>query len=198
MNRELIISISVWLLAILNPVSALPYYILSNPQSNKNLAKRDARIMAIAAFLIMLIGGFIGMELLWFFGLELRYFRVAWWLLIAYNAFLMATGSMPAGHHEAGKTVDDIAWRGLIIPLTMPLVAGPGSIAYLISMFAYGVNFYIPIIIAICISSICFYLVIRYSFILERILWKIGITLITRFMGLLLLWIGIQSIVMNL
>jgi multiple antibiotic resistance protein len=154
--------------------------------------------MALSAFLIMLIGGFVGMELLNFFWLEMRYFRVAWWILIAYNAFLMVTGSLPAGHHDAGSSVDDIAWRGLIIPLTMPLVAGPGSIAYLISMFAYGVHFYIPIIIAICIGSICFYLIIRYSFALERILWKIGIALITRFMGLLLLWIGIQSIMMNL
>jgi multiple antibiotic resistance protein len=198
MDRELILSLTVGLLAILNPVSALPYYMLSNPKSDKFIARKDARIMACAAFLIMLLGGFLGMELLGIFWLEMRYFRIAGWLLIAYNAFLMVTGSLPAGHHEAGKSVDDIVRRWLIIPLTMPLVAGPGSLAYLIGEFAYGSEYYLPLCIAICIGTLCFYLIIRYSFIIQKILWKLGIELITRFMWLLLLGIGVQVILMNL
>jgi hypothetical protein len=40
---------------------------LSNSAMDKELAKKDAKIMALSAFLIMLIGGFVGMELLNFF-----------------------------------------------------------------------------------------------------------------------------------
>jgi small neutral amino acid transporter SnatA (MarC family) len=56
MNRELILSLTVGLLAILNPVAALPYYMLSNPKADSSMAKKDAKIMASAAFLIMLVG----------------------------------------------------------------------------------------------------------------------------------------------
>lgn len=198
MNRNITITLTAWLLAILNPISALPYYMLTNPKSDSILAKRDAKIMAFASFLILLVWGFFGMKLLWFFWLEIRYFRIAWGVLIAYNAFRMVTGSMPAGHHEAWSGVEDIDWRWLIIPLTMPLVSWPWSIAYVISWFAYGSVYYFPLLIAICIWALSFYLIIRYSIILEKILWKLGIALITRLMGLILLAIGIQTIIMNL
>lgn len=196
--QESIITITIWLFAILNPASVLPYYMLSNPSGDKNLAKRDAKTMALAALMIMLIWGFLGMELLWFFGLEMRYFRIAWWILIAYNAFRMVTGNMPAGHHEAGSSIDDIDGRWLIVPLTMPLVAWPWSLAYIIGRYSYGNEYIIPLWIAIIIWSLLFYLIIRYSYSLEKRLWKLGIALVTRFMGLLLLWLGIQSILMNL
>lgn len=198
MNRELIIPITIWLVAILNPISALPYYMLSNPQSDVNQAKKDAKIMAFAALLIMFIWWFLGMELLGFFGLEMRYFRIAGWILIAYNAFRMVTGNMPAGHHESWSQVSDIDNRWLIVPLTMPLVAGPGSLAYLIWWFGYGSEFYLALGIAICIGTLLFYLIIRYSVYLERRLGDLGITIVTRFMGLILLGIGIQMILINL
>lgn len=197
MDREIILQVSIWLVAILNPIAVIPYYLLSNSKSDILLAKKDARIMAFSAFLILLIGWFLWLQLLHFFGLEMKYFRIAGGMLIAYNAFRMVTGQLPAGHDETGKKVDDINGRWLIVPLTMPLVAWPWSLAYIIWIIGYGSSYYIPSLLAICIGSVFYFLIIRYSIKIQYIIWIFGITLITRFMGLILLGIGIQVILTN-
>lgn len=195
---SLFISVTIWLLAILNPASVLPYYLASTEKIPKTLLAKDALIMASAAFFILIIGWFVGPYILSLFNLEMRYFRIAWWILIAYNAFRMSMWKMPVWHHKTGKNADDIIWRWIIVPITMPLVSGPGSIAYIISLVSLGEIMYFPVSIAIVVCSIFYYLIIRYSEHVQLVLGSIWIALITRFMGLILLWIWIQAIFLNL
>lgn len=198
MTRELFFQIFIPLIAILDPFAIIPYYLATNPSANFSVAKKDARIMSFAALLILVVGGFVGMELLELFGLNMRYFKIAWGLVITYNAFRMAVGMLPAGYRKTGKKMSDIAGRGLIIPLTMPLVAGPGSLAYVIGWFDMGYDVLLPLLCAIVVSCLVYYVTVRYSIYLQRLLWDLWIALITRIMWLLLLAIGVQMILLNI
>lgn len=198
MNIHMAISITIGLFAILNPFAVLPYYLLSNPKNDFRLAKKDALIMSFSALLILTIGWFLWLQLLGFFGLEMRYFKIAWGCIIAYNAFRMVTWLMPAWHKETWEKMNDVDRRWLIVPLTMPLVAWPWSLAYVISRFGTDSELWLMLSIAIFICCCLYYLIIRYSFYLQKLLWSLWIALIGRFMGLLLLGIWIQAILSNL
>lgn len=198
MNREFFIQIFVWLIAILDPIAVVPYYLATNPNSDIILAKRDAKVMAFAALLILLIGGFVGLELLGFFDLEMKYFRIAWWLIIAYNAFRMVNGLSLSGNHEMGKAAHDTNSRWLIIPLTMPLVSWPWSLAFVIGRFWAGSQIRWSLILSIVLWSLLYYFIIRYSVYIQKLLWSLWIALISRFLWLILLGIGIQIILTNI
>lgn len=198
MQRELVLQIFIPLIAILNPLAIIPFYLATNPEGNFSLAKKDARAMATTALLILIIGGFVWTEILGFFGLDMRYFRVAWWFIIAYNGFRMVSGLMPAWHLELWQKLDDINSRGLIVPITMPLVSWPGSLAFVIGRFGNGPEVRGNILLAIVLCCIIYYLIIRYSVYLQQLLWQLGIALITRFMGLILLGIGLQTLLTNI
>jgi multiple antibiotic resistance protein len=195
---ELLLQLCISLFAILDPIAVIPYYLATNPEWNQVAVKRDARIMAGSAFLILLIGGFLGLELLGFFGLDMRYFAIAWGIIIAYNGFRMVSWLAPAWHKELGTKLDDIDWRWLIVPLTMPLVSGPGSLAFVISRFGSGQEVWWSLTIAIIVCCLLYYIIIRFSPYLQKLFWHLWIALISRFMGLILLGIGIQSILSNL
>lgn len=84
-------------------------------------------------------------------------------------------------HHRKHKNPD----RGLIIPLVMPMTAGPGSIAFVISQAGDGNT--ITLLIAIAIVSGMVYIIIRYGSLLIDKLGDNGIKLMTRIIGMLLL-----------
>lgn len=191
----IVLQITIWLFAILDPIAIVPYYLASNPQNDKNLAKKDARIMSLSALLILLIWGFVGLELLGFFWLEMRYFRIAWGLIIAYNAFRMVNWLTLTGNHAMGKSLDSTDSRWLIVPLTMPLVSWPGSLAFVIGLFGTGtIGTRGNIVLAILICCALYYLIVKYSVYIQKALGPLGIALMSRFMGLVLLGIGIQMI----
>ncbi len=84
-----------------------------------------------------------------------------------------------------------------IVPLAIPLMAGPGSIS---AAIVFGVNSHTLVeygmssitIIAFCI---CCYFLLRYSKPVMMRLGKTGANVVTRIMGLILLSLGIEMIV---
>ena len=108
--------------------------------------------------------------------------------MIAWVAWSIAQGNMSAItvsdqhlHHHKHRKLD----RGLIIPLVMPMTAGPGSIAFVIGQASD--SHIIHLLGAIIICSAIVYIVIRYGSQLLNKLGDSGINLMTRIIGILLL-----------
>jgi multiple antibiotic resistance protein len=84
-----------------------------------------------------------------------------------------------------------------LLPIAMPLLSGPGSIAVTISMATEVSNVldYVPVGIGIVLVSIASWLVLRSSSQIIEFLGSTGVNVLTRLMGLILVCIGIQFVV---
>jgi multiple antibiotic resistance protein len=96
------------------------------------------------------------------------------------------------GEVEAGADQEDVA----IVPLAMPLLAGPGSIATAIVLMARaraGPWWHaLPVLGAILVTAIACYLILAGAARTERVLGRTGLAILERAAGLLLVAIAVQ------
>jgi len=83
-----------------------------------------------------------------------------------------------------------------VVPLAMPLLAGPGSIATAMVLAARGPDwtYSIPVVASIAITCFVTYLLLRAATRLNRLLGTTGIAVLERIMGLLLAAISVQFV----
>ncbi len=84
-----------------------------------------------------------------------------------------------------------------VVPLALPLMAGPGAISSTIvwSSRYHSWQDLLGLTVAIVLFSFCCWLLFRAAPLLVRLLGQAGINVITRIMGLLLMALGIEFIV---
>lgn len=196
LSRRVMFSLIVALFIILNPASTVPTYVSMYPRTKTKQLIRDSSMIAIASFIILSVAAVGWTWILHLFWLDIEYFRIAGGLVIGWVAWNMAQGktneitiAQQCAAHDKKCKLD----RGLIIPLVMPMTAGPGSIAFIISQA--GESSTIQLLIAITVASIAVYFTMRYGSILLEKLGDSGIKLMTRIIGILLLGIALQIII---
>lgn len=122
----------VGLFAIVSPIGVVPLY-LSFTENIKRRRTMVARTTALSVALIFTAAMFIGQALLSFFSISVDAFRVAGGLLLMSIAFGMLHAKDNRTTHtpeEAEDAVDSASVA--VVPLAMPLLAGPGSMSTII------------------------------------------------------------------
>lgn len=185
----------VGLVAIVNPLGALPIFLSMSDKSDPDADMRTINRAAVAVALILLISAWTGEALLGFFGITIDAFRVGGGLLILLMGISMLHGKQSHVQHcpnETGEVEkkEDIS----VVPLAIPLMAGPGAISLVILDANKIHSFGGEIVLALAIISIAIiaWLVL---FIAEKMrdkLGTIGLNIATRIMGLILAAIGVQ------
>jgi len=120
-------------------------------------------------------------------------------LLLIMSIDMLRTNPSPAriteGEVEAGAIKEDIA----IVPLAMPLLAGPGSIATVVVLMArvraHELWRVIPILAAILATCVASYYVLASASKVDRVLGRTGMNILSRVAGLLLAAIAIQFMI---
>ncbi|SEA91628.1 multiple antibiotic resistance protein [Chitinophaga terrae (ex Kim and Jung 2007)] len=186
------------LLAIVNPISAIPVFLELTSNMDKKGKRNIATKSVLVAFCIILIFSVAGKLIFHVFGITLAALRVTGGILVFVVGYEMVRGD---GNKAASSKLGSQpvkADQGIsvaITPLAMPFLAGPGTIATAMSYSAAKDLIHLGIVIAV-------YAVICYgSFLLflagERIVKIIGtnvMMVITKMMGLILAVIGVQLI----
>jgi len=166
--------------------------------TNKNDPKADNRTIkraTISVALILLVSAAAGEHLLDFFGITINAFRTAGGLLILLMGISMLHGKQSHVQHspeeaKSARDKEDIS----VVPLAIPLMAGPGAIS-LVILDANKVSGWlgdVKLAIAIISVAIISWLVL---FIAEKMrdkLGTIGLNIVSRIMGLILAAIGVQ------
>jgi multiple antibiotic resistance protein len=129
--------------------------------------------------------------------------RIAGGLIVSFLGFRMlfpeaAPALSPSGR-AAALQKEDISF----MPLAMPLLSGPGSIAVVIGLSSVvehesGVrrlSGYALIAVGIALTAFICWLVLRAATRLNALLGSHGITAMTRIMGFLLICIGVQFVI---
>jgi multiple antibiotic resistance protein len=190
------------LLPIINPVSTAVLLLsisshLSREERNRQITR--ACVYMTAIMIVFLLGGHFIMVA---FGISIPGIRIAGGMVIGFLGFRMLfpdEGQISREGREEAKEKLDISFS----PLAMPSLSGPGALAVVITMSSsidvrHGIDkilAFAGVILAILLTAIISWLVLRGAGAMRRLLGVNGINSLSRIMGFLLICIGIQFIV---
>ncbi|NPB06352.1 MAG: NAAT family transporter [Aquificae bacterium] len=185
------------LLAIMNPFASVPVVVSLTAEYGVKDVKKVAFKAALYAFFILLFFLFTGDLLFKFMGITLPSFKVGGGILLFLIAISLVQGEVAkekGGHQEieAALQRDNIA----LIPLAMPLLAGPGAITTVLVLRAsvHRPEELLTLVLALaCASAVCFAVYAGSGFI-YRLLGRSGVSFISRVSGILLLAVSVQFI----
>lgn len=185
----------VGIFAILNPLGAIPIYLSMAADRRPEEMHRIALKASVAVAVILILAVWGGDALLSFFGIGMPAFRIAGGLLVLIIAIAMFDArTSPARHTDAeqaeAETKNDIA----VVPLAIPLLAGPGSISLIIVDAHRVVNIADKLIfsLGICIVAAIVWAVLRLAEPIGERLGTGGLNISTRVMGLILASMAVQ------
>jgi multiple antibiotic resistance protein len=185
-------------LFIVDPVGLVPMFLSMTGNDSPEKCRTMARRACLTAGLVLTFFALFGTLVFQVFGVTLAAFRVAGGLLLMLTALDMLRAQSPttktsAAEVSEGEAREDIA----IVPLAMPLMAGPGAIATVMVLMAQhgaGLDAAVPVIGSIVLTMIIAYLTLRSAQAVKRVLKQTGIAVLERVFGLILAAIAVQFV----
>lgn len=199
------LTIIIGLFSLINPMSALPVYIsLSEDFTEENKIK-TLKKTCFYILIICIISYFIGVYLLHFFGITIPALRVAGGLIIFRSGWqllnLKHKREISGNLKVDGDKKEDISFS----PLAMPLLAGPGSMSFLITLYSNrstNINSAfiqdIAAITAIIIVSFSIYFIFKFAPRLMKYTGKAGLSSVSKIMGFIVICIGVEMIISSI
>ncbi len=190
------IKVFIALFVLVNPLEGIPFYLNNTRMMTPEQKKAIIRKTSTAVFIILIFSFFLGKYVLTLFGISTGAFTLAGGIII----FLISLSMVLGGNSQSDKDVQTSPNGGsdsfAIVPLAIPLLAGPGPIS---SMILYGgstTNFWQLIIIpaiALAVTS-AVYLSFKAAATLESKLKKTGVDVLTKVSGILISAIAVEMI----
>ena len=174
------------LFVIVNPIGAIPLFIMYTRGQSIVERQTTARTTATAVAVVLVLSIFLGDYLLQFFGIGIPSFRVGGGTLILLMAISMLNAQQGGARYtpeegREGEAKDNIA----VVPLAIPLLAGPGSISTTI-IYAHKVKGVIDVailVIAALLVALSVAVALHLADSIANRLARTGINIVTRIMG---------------
>jgi multiple antibiotic resistance protein len=185
-------------LFIVDPVGVIPLFVAMTANDSVEKCKSMARRATLTAFLLLTFFALFGALIFKVFGVTLAAFKVAGGLLLMLTALDMlkaqaASTRTSKAETDESATRDDIA----IVPLAMPLLAGPGAIATVMVLMGEqggGIDVSVAVIASIFLTMLLTYALLRQAQLVKRFLGQTGIAVLERIFGLILAAIAVQFV----
>ncbi len=204
-EASVFLTILIGLFSLINPLSALPIYLGltqdDSPENKLNTLKKTC----IYILIICLVSYYLGVYLLHFFGITIPALRVAGGLIIFRSGWQLLNvqhkKELRGNLNEDLLKKEDISFS----PLAMPLLAGPGSMSFLITLFSTRSEVLkeafwqdMAAISAIIIVVVSIYFVFKYAPHLIKYTGQAGLTSLSKVMGFIVTGIGVQMILSSI
>ncbi|MEE1939189.1 MarC family protein [Streptomyces sp. TRM 70361] len=182
-------SVFVTLFVIMDPPGIIPVFLALTSGRPAKVQRRMALQATAVAFGVIAVFGLLGRQILAYLHVSIPALMVAGGLLLLLVALDLLTGR--ADEPQQSKDVN-----AALVPLGMPLLAGPGAIVSVILAVqrADGVADHLSVWSAIVALHLVLWLVMRYSLLIIRVIKDGGVVLVTRLSGMLLSAIAVQQI----
>jgi multiple antibiotic resistance protein len=179
------------LIVVVEPLGVIPFFLSLTRTRPREDVRRIARRASIVGALVLLGFALFGQAMLRSLGVPLDAFRVAGGLVLLLAALDMIRqkNASRCCQAEANGNGEDVA----IVPLAIPLLAGPGSMAAVMGLV--GREPTIAVVIAIVLVFVVTYYVLRGAGVLQRLLGPATLAVIQRVLGLLLAAMSVHSII---
>jgi multiple antibiotic resistance protein len=187
---------AVTLTAVLDPFLAVPLFLaLAVNQSTRERVVL-VRVVAITVFGVLAVAALLGDSILTLMGASLAAFRVGGGLVLLLMSLAMLNaqvGGVRQSQEEAAE-LESGEVRGLV-PLAIPLLAGPGAISTTIiaAEKGAGLGHIAAILGVIAAVSVLTWLVLRAANAIGERMSKTGLNIATRLLGLLLAAFAVQT-----
>ena len=189
----------VTLLAIVNPLAIVPFFIHYTQGFTREQRVRTVWISSFTAFLVISVSALLGLQILAFFSISLASFQVGGGMLLLTSALNMLN-AQPAEAKAQTHDMEDGAQKAAmgasiaVVPLTIPLLTGPATMSTVVIYADKAKDFYqlatlvgYGVVIGLA-TALCFALAQP----IARVLGKTGINVMTRLMGLILAALAVE------
>jgi len=193
--------------ALLNPLGMLPIFIAYAAHLHPGAQRWLAALLALTVTGLMLLFLLTGNAIIGFFGISLDSFRMAGGillLLIGINIVMGGSGKaaqdLVVDANASAFTEAKSVYRQIVVPFAMPLLVGPGVIANLIlyageAHSAHSTLLWLGLVAVTLLLGVATALILASGQVLRRALGDVGLTILTRVLGLLVAAIGMQFII---
>lgn len=196
MDTAFLITGFVTLFVIVDPIGLTPMFVALT-QGMSPAERRGVALRALAtAAVLLLVFAFAGEAVLHFVGISMPAFRVAGGILLFITALDMLFERRTKRREEKTEDPGDIGPDPSIFPLAIPLIAGPGGITTVILLAGQqtgALGFLSVVLIILAVLGILLPSFLASS-LLERLLGKTGINVVTRLLGMLLAALAVQFV----
>jgi multiple antibiotic resistance protein len=189
----------VTLLAIVNPLAIVPFFIHYTQGFSPEQRSKTIWISSFSCFVVIAISALAGLHILDFFGISLASFQVGGGMLLLTSALNMLN-AQPAEAKTNTHELEDGAEKAAmgasiaVVPLTIPLLTGPATLSTVViyaekakTVLQLGTLVGYGVVIALA-TALCFALAQP----IARVLGKTGINVMTRLMGLILAALAVE------
>jgi multiple antibiotic resistance protein len=168
------------LFAVVSPITSIPVF-LNLTSATKERRRVIALQTALVSGLTLFVAYFVGDIILKLLSIQMDAFRIAGALIIGAIGWSMVMG-------KKGSAIEASPGGASVVPLAIPMMAGPGAIATVIAIgnSDRGIVRIADVIIILVLSLMTFLLLLLAEPI-ERVLGDQGLMVLTRIFGLLLL-----------
>ena len=196
MDTELIKFVAA-IFVITNPLGAVPLFLSLTKESTSRERRRAAWLASLTVAIVLSANILIGELILSFFGISIPAFQVGGGIIILLLAISMLHAKQSPMKHtrEEGKEASERDSVG-VVPLGIPLLAGPGAISTVI-VFAHrneGWFNHLSMIGVCLVLALCVGAALRLAETIGELLGRTGINIGTRLMGLVLAAVAVQFV----
>lgn len=183
---------------VINPFSTIAIFIPLAEGIKTDIKKEMLQNSSKIGWAILVLFSLSGLMIFQLFGLSIGSFKIAGGILLLLISLKMIFKGNEI-EEDNGKINKDYSKKDdlTVIPLTIPFTSGPGAIttAIVLASQAIDIYYWIVLILSITIAILLNYLVLLNSEIVEKVLKKRGIKVLTKLMGIIVCSVGIQFIV---
>jgi len=198
-DLPLFVAIVVTVFAIVDPIGALPFYLTLtegfDAADRVIIVRRAVLVLGSVLTLFALLGRFLFSA----FGFSLGAFEIAGGIILFFVAFDMLQGELTRTKVSAQDRAAAIVRRDelSVVPLGIPLLAGPGAISTVMIYEGNAGNDPVVIVaafVAILITSAATFVTFRLGDRILRKIGRVGVMAMTRVLGLILAAVGVQFV----
>jgi multiple antibiotic resistance protein len=168
------------LFAVIDIIGSIPLIL----EIKKSAGTISALKASLVSLVIMIVFLFVGEKLIIFIGASTASFAVAGSFVLLFLALEMILGI------KIFKADEQIHKTASIVPLAFPIIAGAGSMTTILSLRAEYAS--LNITIAILMNIILVYVVLKLTGRIEKLLGDVGIAILQKFFGIILLAIAVK------
>ena len=179
------------LIVILDPMGLMPVFLGLTSKLSRTAQRKAAFQASLVSFGVILAFAFLGQQILRALHISMESLKLSGGVLL----FLVAMELLTSSDMEQPDTGDD-AVNVALVPLGIPLLAGPGAIvAVMVSMAqAHTVGSIVGVFGAVVATHVVIWLSMRFALELSRFLGTGGIMLLTKISGVLLAAIATELV----
>jgi multiple antibiotic resistance protein len=185
------------LLAIVNPIGVVPFFIHFTQNFSREERRRTMRVASITVFIVIAMSAVAGLKIIEFFGISIASFQVGGGTLLLISALAMLNAQPAESKPTDMKEGEDKIGMGAsiaVVPLAIPLLTGPATISTMVIYAQRTQQWWEQAVLVgygVVVAAVS-YLAFMASGRIAQLLGRTGINIMTRLMGLILAALAVE------